>query len=115
MSYTADAYNNQLSELKALERAIQADLKELKINSGNSVNTFNTENSCRKNLTNYLNKVNTLKEDYEKNVKEIKFSIPEKEYNRRINEIQKLKSNHDEMKSTYDSLIDMKYKFVLKS
>ena len=75
MSYTADAYNNQLSELKSLERAIQADLKELKINSGNSVNTFNTENSCRKNLTNYLNKVNILKEDYEKNVKEIKFFL----------------------------------------
>jgi hypothetical protein len=114
MSYTAEAYNNHLNELKSIERTIQADLKELKINSGNSVNTFNIENSCRKNLTNYFNKVNTLKEDYDKNVKEIKFIIPEKEYNRRINEILKFKTNHDEMKSSYDSLIDMKYKYVLK-
>ena len=112
MSWTAEAYNNSLNELKSIERLIQADLKELKINSGNNANTFNTENSCSKNLNNYQLKISKLKEDYERNVKEIKFSIPEKEYNRRINEIQGLKSNYEELKSSYDSLIDLKYKYV---
>jgi acyl-CoA hydrolase len=104
--------NNSLGELRTIERSIQSDLKELKINSGNNVNTVNVENSCRKSLTNYVNKISKIKEDYEKNTKEIKYSVPEKEYNRRLNEILGLKSNYEEMKNSFESLVDLKYKYV---
>ena len=111
-AYSADAYNNFLQELKSIERSIQNDLKELKINAGNNVNTFNTENSIRKSLENYLNKLTKSQEEYTRNIKDIKFSVPEKEYNRRVNEMQDLKSNYNSLKSNYDSVLDVKYKYV---
>jgi len=113
MSYSSDSYNNTLNELKSIERSLQADMKELKINSGTNVNTFNTENSIRKLLENYLNKINKLSDDYNKNTKEIKKTVPEKEFNRRINEISDLKSNYDRIKSSYESILDAKYKYVI--
>jgi len=111
-SYSSDTYNAFLQELKTIERSLQSDLKELKINAGTNVNTFNTENSIRKNLESYSSKINKVQEEYTKKAKDIKYTIPEREYNRRMNEINDLRINYDRIKSEYDGLVDMKYKYV---
>lgn len=109
-SFSPDSYNTTLTELKAIERAINNDIKELRINVSNSANTFNIENSIRKSLDNYINKLDKLSEEYQTNVRTIKNVLPEKEYNFRLNQIQDLKNNHSKLKGTYDDLVDMKYK-----
>ena len=114
-AYSSDTYNNFLQELKGVEKMIQNDLKELRINVGNNVNTSNTENSIKKNLDNYVGKINQFHDDYARNVKDIKFSVPEREYNRRVNEVQELKNNYDRMKGQYEGLLDTKYKYVWSS
>jgi beta-glucosidase-like glycosyl hydrolase len=111
-AYSSESYNNFIQDLKSIEKTIQSDLKELKINAGTNVNTFNTENSVRKGLDNYLNKVNKARDDYNKNSMDIKYTVPEKEYNRRVNDILELKNNYDRMKGAFDAFIDMKYKYV---
>jgi len=111
-SYSIEAYNNFLQELKTIEKLLKSDLKELKINSGNNVNTVNIENSIRKNLDSYMNNLNKTRADYTGNANEIKKTIPEREYNRRINEIVDLNSNVLAMKSEYEGVISNKYKYV---
>jgi hypothetical protein len=97
-SYSSDSYNAFLEELKTIERSLQSDLKELKINAGTNVNTFNTENSIRKNLESYSSKINKTQEEYTKKAKDIKYTIPEREYNRRVNEINDLRINYERIK-----------------
>jgi hypothetical protein len=111
-SYSIESYNNFLQELKTIEKMLKSDLKELKINSGNNVNTVNTENSIRKNLDSYMNNLNKTRADYTSNANEIKKTIPEKEYNRRVNEIVDLNSNVLGIKSEYEGVISNKYKYV---
>lgn len=111
-AYSAETYNYFIQDLKSIEKTIQGDLKELKINAGTNVNTFNTENSVRKGLENYLSKVNKTNDDYKKNSMDIKYTIPEREYTRRVNEILELKNNYERIKSEFDSFLDIKYKYV---
>lgn len=111
-AYSAETYNYFIQDLKSIEKTIQSDLKELKINAGTNVNTFNTENSVRKGLENYLSKVNKTYDDYKKNSTDIKYTIPEREYSRRVNEILELKNNYERIKSEFDSFLDIKYKYV---
>ncbi len=109
-----DNYTQTLDELKSIERNIQNDLKELKSISqnNNTANTFPIENTLRKNIDSYSSKINRLEDDYMKNSKDIKYIIPEREYIRRLNEIQDLKANFGKIKEAYDSVLDNKYKFV---
>jgi len=111
-AYSAETYNYFIQDLKSIEKTIQSDLKELKINAGTNVNTFNTENSVRKGLENYLTKVNKTYDDYKKNSMDIKYTIPEREYSRRVNEILEFKNNYERIKSEFDSFLDIKYKYV---
>jgi hypothetical protein len=110
-----DTYPDVCQELKSLEKTIQNELREFKKLANSNTNTFGVENSLRKNLDAYSNKVNKLNEDYLKNSKEIKYIIPEREYSRRLNEIQDLKNNFSKIKEGYDNLIDNKYSYVNNS
>jgi len=107
-----DTYPDICQELKSLEKTIQNELREFKQLATSNTNTFSVENSLRKNLDAYSNKLNKLNEDYLKSSKEIKYIIPEREYNRRLNEIQDLKTNFSKIKEGYDNLIDNKYRYV---
>jgi len=108
----ADTYPDTYLELKSLEKSLQSELRDFKQAATTNVNTFNIENSLRKNFDSYTNKLTKLNEDYLKNSKEIKYIIPEREYNRRLNEIEELKSNLAKLKESYDNLIDNKYRYV---
>ncbi len=107
-----DPYSDILQELKSIEKSIQNELREFKQIGNSNSNTFSLENTLRKNLDSYSNKITKLNDDYIKNSKDIKYIIPEREYNRRLNEIQDLKTNFSKYKESYDNLIDNKYKFV---
>ena len=107
-----DTYPDIYQELKSLEKTIQNELREFKQLATSNTNTFSIENSLRKNFDAYSNKLNKLNEDYLKNSKEIKYIIPEREYNRRLNEIQDIKTNFSKIKESYDNLIDNKYRYV---
>jgi hypothetical protein len=109
---STDTYPDIYQELKSLEKTIQNELREFKQLASSNTNTFSIENSLRKNLDAYSNKLNKLNEDYLKSSKEIKYIIPEREYNRRLNEIQDLKTNFFKIKESYDNLIDNKYRYV---
>lgn len=111
-NFASDSYNTTLTELKGIDRVIQNDIKEFKINSSTSVNTFNIENSIRKNLENYFNKLNKLNDEYDNNSNTIKKNIPDREFNRRHNEIQDLFTIYNKNKSTYDGILDIKYGYV---
>jgi len=113
MSFTSDSYNTTITELKGIDRAIQNDIKEFKINANTTVNTFNIEKSISKNLENYINKSKKLQEEYEKNETQNKKNLSSNEFARRRNEIQEFINNYDKNKSNYNGLINIKYRFVI--
>jgi hypothetical protein len=115
MSSSSDTYNASVQDIKAVEKSIQNDLKELKSQIDTTNNTYNVENSIRKALDRYLSMYTKLNEEYTK--KSGKTSgylsmLPDKEYNRRVNEIQEIKITIDRLKTNYEGLLDSKYKFV---
>jgi hypothetical protein len=101
-------YTKTITEFKNLERNIIDDLKVFK--DSMNVNTVKIETNLKKSLDNFNNIVDKTLEDY-KNPK-IKNELPEKEYNRRVNEIQTFKQSYIKLNGDFDSLVSNKYGYV---
>lgn len=96
-----------LNEIKGLERTITADIKSYKSNM--TGNTSKIEQSIRKNLESYHNSITQLGNEYKTN----KSGLPEKEYLRRVNEIQTYKQLYQTLFSDYDNNLRDKYGYVI--
>lgn len=107
-----DTYDHSVEELKNFEKTIRGNLKELKNNIDTSQNTFSSENTIRRNLDSYHGKWTSFNSEYTKS-KIAKNALPEKEFNRRLNEIQQLKDNFDKVNREYEDALNSKYKFVI--
>lgn len=103
-----DLYSTQLQEIKNVERSIQTGMKNLKDNVNG--NTSLSEQQVKKSLDSFSSKINKVEEEYKGG--KIKYSLPEKEYNRRLNEIQELKQVYDKLNASYEGFVDNKYKYV---
>lgn len=115
MSTGIDPYHDTIKTLKNLEKTIHDNLKELRGQIEKNVNTFNIENTTRKNIDKHLLTINKLSEEYTKKSTSVISSLPEKEFMRRLNEVQDLKTLNNQLKSTYEGFLDSKYKPVSMS
>ena len=109
-----EAFDTALSEVRMIEKNIQNNLKEFKNIINSNTNSFTIENSIRKGLDRYLTNFNKLNDEYVKNNKATKNALPDKEFNRRINEIQELRMVYDKLKNTFEEFCGQKYQYVNK-
>jgi hypothetical protein len=101
-------YSTTLTEFKTTERNIMTDLKGFKDTL--SSNTVKLEQQIKKALELYQIKLDKLLDEYKK--PKIKGELPEKEYNRRVNEITSFRQNYLKLNSEYESILNNKYGYV---
>jgi hypothetical protein len=102
-------YTIIVQDFKNIERNIINDLRILK-DTMNIAPTIKVEQNLQKSLNTFSTKVDKILEDY-KNPK-IKNELPEKEYNRRVNELQGHKQTYVKLNNEYDTLVNAKYGYV---
>ncbi len=96
-----------IDEIKNLQRTIKTDTKNYKENLNG--NTTKVESTIRKNLEEYRVKITKLLDDYKKN----KLNLPDKEYTRRVNEIQDYRQLYSDLFNDFDAILSSKYGFVI--
>lgn len=115
-----DTFSKDYNDIIQLENAIKSDIKIRKAMDNKDANTFKvwllylkqTEEKIRKALENFKKQQSVLNTTYtSKYSNKGSVNLPEKEINRRINQILELENHYNEMKSTYDSILDNKYKY----
>jgi hypothetical protein len=102
-------YTNTIQNYKNIERQIITDLKTFK-DTMNVSATTKLEQNLQKAITDYSSKVDKTLEEYKSS--KIKDDLPEKEYNRRVNELQAFKQSYIKLHIEYESLINNKYGYV---
>jgi hypothetical protein len=106
-----DTYPNSIQELGSVERNINDSLSEMQKSIDIGASTFTTEEKARKGLDNMMTIITKLETEYLK-YNTAKNALPEREYSRRINEIQSWKTSHGRLKGKYEGLISSKYGYV---
>jgi hypothetical protein len=104
-----DKYSDLINELKGSEKILIHMLKQLKNNK--SKNTVKLELDLRKGINEFGKKVDEIYEEYN-STSRIKDTLPEKEYNRRVNEIHTHKMTCGNLNSEYNTLVNSKYEYV---
>jgi len=107
----ADSFSKDYNEIVVLEKQIQNDLKYRKAMDNKDPETFKLEEKIRKAIENLRKQQSILNTTYTAKYSSKKVDLPEKEINRRINSIRDLEQSCNNMKSTYDSILDNKYRY----
>jgi hypothetical protein len=102
-------YIDIINELKASEKILVHMLKQLRNNK--AANTVKLELDIRKGISEFGKKVDDIFEDYNSGSK-AKTTLPEKEFIRRINEINSYKVTCGNLNSEYNGLVNSKYEYV---
>jgi hypothetical protein len=102
-------YNDNVKHIRATDRLLSHMLKQYKDNRNK--NTIKLELDIKKGLKELNTKLEHIYEDYITSSR-YKNNLPDREYQRRVNEIISFKNGYDNLNKEYNDLINSKYEYV---